>query len=53
MIGNTVPKTVSLYIDGKNVDVKWEREGQKVIIHDFDQTLYAGQTLKAEIGTGN
>jgi non-lysosomal glucosylceramidase len=53
MVGNTVPKTVSLYIDGKNVDVKWERDGQEVIIHDFDQTLYAGQTLKAEIGTAN
>ena len=53
LVGNLAPKVVSLYVDGKKVPVKWERDGQKVIITGFDQTFYAGANVKAEIETGN
>jgi non-lysosomal glucosylceramidase len=53
MVGNAAPKSVSLLVDGKKIAVKWERDGQKVIISGFDETLYAGQSLKVEIGTGS
>jgi uncharacterized protein (DUF608 family) len=53
LVDNKIPKTVSLYVDGKIIAANWERDGQKVVISDFDQTIYAGQTLKAEISTNN
>jgi len=44
---------VAFYINGNKVPVKWTRNAREIIINDFDQTLYAGQSLRAVIETIN
>jgi len=40
---------VSLYINGKKISSGWHTDDQEIVLTDFDQTLYAGQSLKVLI----
>jgi non-lysosomal glucosylceramidase len=46
-------KNVSAYLSGKQVDVKWQQVGNKVVINGFDSTIHAGSDIRFDIQTVN
>lgn len=51
--GGATPKNVSAYVNDKEIQIKWERQGDKVIIKGFNQSLSAGEEILFEVETVN
>lgn len=41
----------SLYINGKKIPATWHADNKKIVLTDFDETLYAGQDLEILVKT--